>query len=220
MFTHYGTKTIINSILFSIVLIIIGYIISYQPLRYLLIMLAVLFILFTLYFFRDPDRQSPTEENIIVSPADGKVLCIKKVKDDLFLNEECYQLSIFMSPLNVHVNRIPISGEVKYLNYVKGKYLVASHDKASLENERNYIGIVNDKYGKVLFSQVAGTIARRIVCNLKLDEKVTIGDRFGMIKFGSRVDVYVPLIWQPKVKEGDDVVAGVTKLFEVLKNDN
>jgi phosphatidylserine decarboxylase len=118
-----------------------------------------------------------------------------------------------MSPLNVHVNRIPISGKVEYLNYIKGDYLAAFEDKASERNERNEIGITNSS-GKVLFIQIAGFIARRIVCELREGDSVNIGNRFGMIKFGSRVDIIVPVEWSTKIKKDDNVTAGETILFE------
>ena len=121
-----------------------------------------------------------------------------------------------MSPLNVHVNRIPISGKVDFLKYVKGDYLVAFHEKADKRNERTEIGITS-KFGKMFFTQIAGFIARRIVCDLKVGDNVTMGNRFGMIKFGSRSDVIVPLNWKPKFKMGDKVKAGETILFEIEK---
>jgi phosphatidylserine decarboxylase len=121
-----------------------------------------------------------------------------------------------MSPFNVHVNRIPISGKVDFLKYFKGEYLIASHEKADKQNERSVIGITTG-YGKILFTQVAGFVARRIIYNLKVGQNVKISERFGMIKFGSRVDVIVPKGWEIEVKEGDKVTAGETILFEYNK---
>jgi len=118
-----------------------------------------------------------------------------------------------MSPLNVHVNRIPISGKIDYLKYIEGEYLIASADKASEKNERCEFGITS-KYGKILFTQVAGYIARRIVYEIKVGDDVKIGERFGMIKFGSRVDVIAPIDWKAKVRIHDNVIAGETILFE------
>jgi phosphatidylserine decarboxylase len=120
-----------------------------------------------------------------------------------------------MSPLNVHVNRIPIDGKVDYLKYIEGEYLVAYHDKADERNERSEIGI-NSEYGKVFFTQVAGMVARRIVYDLNLGDSVNIGERFGMIKFGSRVDVVVPKKWKIKISEGEIVKAGESILFEII----
>ena len=130
-----------------------------------------------------------------------------------YVNEEGTQISIFMSPLNVHVNRIPINGKIEFIEYIKGKYIAAFEDKASEENERSEFGI-KSKYGKVFFTQVAGFVARRIVYTLKIGDDVTMGNRFGMIKFGSRVDVVVNNKWEAKVKKDDIVKAGETILFE------
>lgn len=171
------------------------------------------FLIFSINFFRDPNRITPDKDNVIVSPADGKIVIVKNVFEDQFLKENAQQVSIFMSPLNVHVNRIPISGKVDFLNYVKGDYLVAFHEKADKRNERTEIGITS-KFGKILFTQIAGFIARRIVCDLKVGDNVKMGNRFGMIKFGSRSDVIVPKNWMLKVKVGDTVKAGETILFE------
>ncbi len=178
-----------------------------------LVIIAVVLIAFTLNFFRDPDRSVPSKENIVVSPADGRVLFVKDVLDDKFLNSKAKLVSIFMSPLNVHVNRIPISGKVEYVKYIKGDYIAAFEDKASERNERNEIGI-NSPAGKVLFTQIAGFVARRIISDLKVGDSVNIGNRFGMIKFGSRVDIIVPDSFQVKVKKDDNVAAGETILFE------
>ncbi|HOJ37459.1 MAG TPA: phosphatidylserine decarboxylase family protein [Ignavibacteriales bacterium] len=217
MITHYGIKTVIIISFLSLIFILLSVFLNNNIVKGILIAVSVILFLFTLYFFRDPERKTESKENVLVSPADGKVIVIKKVQENYFLNEECYQISIFMSPLNVHVNRIPLDGKVEYVNYCSGKYLVASHDKASLENERNYIGITNEKYGKVLYTQVAGALARRIVSELKKGDIVKKGDRFGMIKFGSRVDIYVPLKWNILAKEGQKVYAGITEICEVTQ---
>jgi phosphatidylserine decarboxylase len=169
-----------------------------------------------LNFFRDPDRNSPGKDNVVVSPADGTVLFVKEVDDNKYINGKAKQISIFMSPLNVHVNRIPIDGIVQYQKYYWGKYIAAFEDKASEVNERSEFGI-NSKYGKVFFTQVAGFIARRIVYDIKEGDTVHQGDRFGMIKFGSRVDVVVPVSWHEKVKKDDKVTAGESILFEINK---
>ncbi len=213
MITKYGLNTFLLSALFSIGLIVLSFFINSPWVKYPLLILGIAFLVFNLNFFRDPDRTPPTDKNVIVSPADGKVVIVKNVFEKRFLNEEAIQVSIFMSPLNVHVNRIPIDGSIDYLNYVKGDYLVAFHEKADLRNERSEIGITS-RYGKMLFTQVAGFIARRIVFDLRLGDLVSIGKRFGMIKFGSRSDVIVPKNWKLKVKLGDTVKAGETILFE------
>lgn len=210
----YGTTSIILIVVF--IFFIISYYTSSDILRIVLIALGIFSAVFTLNFFRDPERNIPEGDNIIVSPADGKVLIIKDIKEDKFIGENAKQISVFMSPLNVHVNRIPIDGKVDYLKYHKGEYLVAFHDKADERNERSEIGITS-KFGKVLFTQVAGFVARRIIYELQEGDSVNMGDRFGMIKFGSRVDVIVNSDWELKVKEGDIVTAGETILYEYNK---
>jgi phosphatidylserine decarboxylase len=212
--TKYGYTTIGIIATISFILIVISLFIQNSYGKYGFIVLAVFLLIFTLNFFRDPDRNVPGLENVIIAPADGKILIVKEVFEKRFLNEEAIQISIFMSPLNVHVNRIPIDGTVEYLKYVDGDYLVAYHDKADERNERSEIGILS-KYGKVLFTQVAGMVARRIVYDLSESDSVKMGKRFGMIKFGSRVDVIVPKAWKLKVKEGDTTIAGETILFEI-----
>jgi phosphatidylserine decarboxylase len=213
MITKYGLNTFIFCALFSIVLFIASFFFQNGWVKYPLIIFSIAFILFSLNFFRDPDRITPARTEIITSPADGEVVMIKEVNEEQFLKQEAQQISIFMSPLNVHVNRIPIDGKVDFLNYVKGDYLVAFHEKADKRNERTEIGITS-KFGKILFTQIAGFIARRIVCDLKVGDEVKKGNRFGMIKFGSRSDVIVPKDWKLKVKLGDKVTAGETILFE------
>jgi phosphatidylserine decarboxylase len=213
MITKYGYNTIGIVFVLTLVLFIIAILTNIYQLKIVLVIFSVLIIAFTLNFFRDPERSVHVDDNLIYSPADGKVMLIKKILPDRFINEECWQISVFMSPLNVHVNRIPVNGKVSYLNYVQGKYLMAFNDKADLENERNEIGI-DSKNGKILFTQVAGFIARRIISELKLNQNVKQGERFGMIKFGSRVDVIVPVKWKVKVKKDENVFAGQSVLFE------
>ncbi len=213
MFTKYGYNTIGIVLVVVFILIVISILINNNFVRIPLILLSVFLIIFTLNFFRDPERKTPDKNNIVISPADGRVLFVKEVLDDKFLNGKAKLVSIFMSPLNVHVNRIPISGKVDYLKYIKGDYIAAFEDKASERNERNEIGITSSA-GKVLFIQIAGFVARRIICDLKVGNQVNIGNRFGMIKFGSRVDIIVPVQWQVKVNKDDKVTAGETILFE------
>jgi phosphatidylserine decarboxylase len=216
MITKYGIGTFAITVLIGLLLILAGLKIQNIIIKYALIALGVLLAAFTIYFFRDPDRNTPKNENAIISPADGRILAITKVEENRFLKSPAWKISIFMSPFNVHVNRIPISGKVGYVNYVNGEYLMAFYEKADERNERNEIGI-DSKYGKILFVQIAGFIARRIESTLKTDQNVTAGERFGMIKFGSRVDVYVSTDWEIKVKTGDNVTAAETILFETNK---
>ena len=216
MFTKYGYTIIGIVTAVSIIIFFLGIYQNNGIIKTAIILLSLILLIFTLYFFRDPDRKSPGKDNLVVSPADGTVLFVKEVDDNKYINQKAKQISIFMSPLNVHVNRIPIDGKVEYLQYHKGKFLAAFEDKASEVNERSEFGI-NSKYGKVFFAQVAGFIARRIVYEIKEGDSVHQGDRFGMIKFGSRVDVIVPFNWREKVKKDDKVSAGETILFEINK---
>ncbi len=211
--TKYGYQTIGYVTLIVFILAVAAIFLNNYFIRIPLIIIAVFLLIFTLNFFRDPERNVPSAENIVVSPADGKVIVIKEVLDDRFINGKAIQISIFMSPLDVHVNRIPVSGKLDYLRYIEGDYLIASDDKASEKNERAEFGI-SGKYGKILFTQVAGYVARRIVYEVKVGDNVKMGERFGMIKFGSRVDVIAPIDWKTKVKVHDKVVAGETILFE------
>lgn len=213
MFTKYGYGTMGVVFFVVFILIVISIFSNSNYVRVPLILLVIFLTVFTLNFFRDPERKTPEKSNIVVSPADGRVLFVKEVIDDKFLNSKAKMVSIFMSPLNVHVNRIPISGKVDYVKYIQGEYIAAFEDKASERNERNEIGITSAA-GKVFFTQIAGFVARRIVSDLKVGDSVSIGNRFGMIKFGSRVDIIVPEQWQVKVKKDDNVTAGETILFE------
>jgi len=216
MFTKYGYTTIGVVAVIAFILVSLSFFTQSNPLKIILILVAAVILLLTLNFFRDPERKTPAQNGIIVTPADGKVIVIKQNITNSFVGENCNQISIFMSPLNVHVNRIPISGKVEHLKYHEGKFIAAFEDKASENNERMETGIVS--YGdKILFTQIAGFLARRIVNDLKIGDSVSIGERFGMIKFGSRVDVFVPGKWKPVVQLNDNVHAGETILFE-LKN--
>ncbi len=218
MFTKYGYSTLIYITLLSFLIIALSLFIKQDWIKYLLIILSGGFLLFTLFFFRDPDRKTPEVDDAIISPADGKILLIKDVVSNEFVKGNAIQISVFMSPFDVHVNRIPINGKVKYLKYVHGKFLTAYNDKADKENERNEIGI-ESKYGKVFFTQVSGVFARRIISTLKIDDEVIAGKRFGMIKFGSRSDIIVPKDkWMPQIKVGQHVTAGKTILYK-LKNE-
>lgn len=216
MITKYGYITAGIFILISVIVLILSQFIENNYLRIASSILALFLLIFTLYFFRDPERTIPNIDNAVVSPADGKVLLIKRVQSNSFVEGEAWQVSVFMSPLNVHVNRIPIDGIVKYVRYVEGEYLVAFHDKADERNERSEFGI-ESKFGKVFFTQVAGFVARRIVYNLEEGDSVKLGNRFGMIKFGSRVDIIVSTTWDIKVKENDVVTAGESIIFEYNK---
>ena len=191
------------------------YFIPWKTLRLGLIIVFFLLLVFTLNFFRDPDRVTPPGDNIVISPADGEVVLIKDIQEDEYLKSAAVQVSIFMSPLNVHVNRYPISGKVEYFRYIPGEYLVAYEEKSSLRNERTHIGVENGRI-KVFFKQIAGFIARRIVADTKVGDVAVAGARFGMIRFGSRVDVIMPRGAALKVQLGDKTVAGETILAVVV----
>ncbi len=162
----------------------------------------------TAYFFRDPRRTAPQMPGVVVAPADGKIIAIREVAGN-DNNDDRRKISIFMSPLNVHVNRIPISGTVEKLLYSPGEFLAAFQDKSSDLNERQFIRI-RSRWGIVDCVQIAGWLARRIVCNLEEGQEVTTGERFGLIRFGSRLDVYLPSECEVKATLGQRVRAGET----------
>jgi len=216
MFTRYGYTTIGVAAIIFFIGISLSFFTNSNLLRLILIIIPLFFLIFSMNFFRDPERTPPQQDNVVVSPADGRVLFVKEVLDNKFINDKATQISIFMSPIDVHVNRIPIDGRVEYLKYYEGDYVAAFEDKASERNERAEFGIMS-KYGKVFFTQVAGFVARRIIYEIKEGDEVKIGERFGMIKFGSRVDVVVPGNWESKVKKNDRVIAGETVLFKSIR---
>lgn len=165
---------------------------------------------FILWFFRNPKRNILKNPEIILSPADGKVVLIEEVDEVEFFNEKKIKVSIFLSPLDIHVNRYPVSGKVLYSKYHKGKYLVAWHPKSSDKNERSTIVIENKKIGKIMYRQIAGAVARRVVNYAKVDSIVEQGDDSGFIKFGSRVDIFLSKDCKLKVNIGDKVKGGIT----------
>lgn len=182
---------------------------------FLAFVFSILFFLLV-WFFRNPTRNIPEKNNAMVyAPADGKVVTIEKVEESEYLKDARIQVSIFMSPLNVHVNRNPVSGTVRYAKYHPGKYLVAWHPKSSTENERTTTVIDTGKH-QVLFRQIAGALARRIVQYVKQEDKVEQGAEMGFIKLGSRVDVFLPLDSEILVKEGDKV-SGALDVIAKLK---
>jgi len=213
MITKYGYTTLGIIAIITFILIVISFFVQNNFIKAILIILPIIFLIFSINFFRDPERFTPERDNVVVSPADGKVIIIKDFEDKKFVNGPAKQISIFMSPLNVHVNRIPINGRVTYVKYHQGDYIMAFEEKASERNERSEFGI-ESKYGKVFFTQVAGFVARRVVYEIKEGDSVQIGKRFGMIKFGSRVDVIVSSDWKLNVAMNQMVKAGETILFE------
>lgn len=184
---------------------------AWQWLGIAILLLSVIGLLFVVLFFRVPKRSLTFSENKIVAPADGKVVVIEEVTDTEYFNDRRIQLSIFMSPVNVHLNRAPVSGTVVYNNYYKGKYLVAWHPKSSTLNERHSIVLENSN-GLILVKQIAGAMAKRI-CNYALPgKKFEQGEEFGFIKFGSRVDVLLPTNAKVEVQLGQMVKCGITVL--------
>jgi len=171
---------------------------------------GVLFTLFSLWFFRNPDRTPPTGAGLVVSPADGKVVFSGDAPPGRYTTAAGKKVSIFMSPLDVHVNRAPVSGRVSSVAYHKGKFHAANVDKASMLNEQNGVTLAPPEGGAVTYVQIAGWIARRIVCDVKEGDAVRQGQRVGMIRFGSRVDVYLPPDARLRVAAGDRVRAGET----------
>jgi phosphatidylserine decarboxylase len=171
--------------------------------------------LFVLFFFRDPERVVPEGKGAVVSPADGKVIVIKDIYEPTYLKQDVKQISIFLSVFNVHVNRAPIEGTVELVKYNPGKFHVASVDKASLDNEQTAMVIANGK-DKVLVKQIAGLIARRIVCYAKPGDAIKRGERYGLIRFGSRTDIFLPKDAEIRVKLGDRV-KGARDIIGVLK---
>jgi len=175
-----------------------------------LALICLFLTLFTVYFFRNPDRMIPQEDDIVVAPADGKVVYVGKVSEDRFLHGEVYKVSIFMSVFNVHVNRVPISGTVVDQFYTKGRFMNASLDKASTENEQAGMVIEDRNKNRFLVVQIAGLVARRIVTYPIIGDMLERGQRYGLIRFGSRVDVYMPVEAQLQVSLGDRCIGGET----------
>ena len=167
--------------------------------------------LFLLNFFRNPRRAFTYGEDFVVAPADGKIVAIEETEETEYFKDKRIQVSIFMSPFNVHINRNPISGMVRYFKYHPGKYLVAYHPKSSLENERTTVVMENDFF-EILLRQIAGKVARKIVFYIKEDDEVQQGEEFGFIKFGSRVDIFLPLGTKVRVTLNQKVVGGITVL--------
>jgi len=165
---------------------------------------------FVFYFFRDPERILPDAEDAVVSPADGKVILVEKIFDDRFVNDHVYKVSIFMSVFDVHVNRLPITGKVEKIQYAPGSFYAANTDQGGLANEHCAVILSTPKNFRYAVVQVAGLVARRIVCWAEKGDAITRGTRFGLIRFGSRVDIYLPQQMQVEVRSGQRVRAGET----------
>ena len=183
---------------------------------WLLAFVLTLLALWVAYFFRDPERTGERGEHLVVAPADGRIVQIADVDEPAFMQGKATRISIFMNVFNVHVNRYPVTGTVRFVHYNPGKFLNAAADKASLENEQSTVGIQSPRH-KVVVRQIAGLIARRIVTYSKQGDSATQGDRFGIIRFGSRVDVFLPVGSSIRATLGQTTVAGVSVLAELPK---
>ena len=201
MFHKEGSKIIFISMVSMLaVLLLSRYFISIKWLEMTIQLTAVAFLIIVLQFFRNPQRIVILDKNTILAPVDGKVVVIEEVFEPEYFKDQRLQVSIFMSPINVHVTRYPISGTVKYSKYHPGKYLVAWHPKASTENERTTIVVQNDTFGEIMYRQIAGALAKRIINYAEVGTEVIQGEDAGFIKFGSRVDLYFPVGTKINVK--------------------
>ena len=189
---------------------------SYPFVCYILFAVCLIVFFIIVFFFRVPNRKLTISEDGIVCPADGKIVAIEETMEDEFFHDKRLQISVFMSPLNVHQNRYPIEGTVKYFRYHPGKHLVAFHPKSSLENERTTLVITSENNRSILVRQIAGAMARRIVCYSKEGVNVMQCEELGFIKFGSRVDVFLPLNVKVNVKLHEKVKGGISVLAQFI----
>ncbi len=211
-----GIPTILVTLAFAALLIFAANLTDYTIVHCSAYTLALFLLVLVLQFFRNPKRNTPVSIDHVIAPCDGKVVVIEEVEEPEYFKDKRIQVSIFMSPINVHVNRYPMDGEVKYVKYHPGKYLVAWHPKSSTENERSTIVVENTVKGKaILFRQIAGFLARRIVFYSKEGDKAQQGAEFGFIKFGSRVDLFFPLGTKINVKIDEVVKGGISVIAEI-----
>ena len=211
MFHKEGFKIIIVTFFLTAGLSIFSeYYIESEILKKSIQITSLFTLILILQFFRNPKRKTKVDKNNIIAPADGKIVIIKEVLEEEYFKEKKLQVSIFMSPLNVHVTRYPISGKVVFNKYHPGKYLVAWHPKSSTLNERTSIVVKNDYMGEILYRQIAGALARRIVNYAKEDLNVVQGEDAGFIKFGSRIDLFLPLKSNVTVSIGQKVKGGIS----------
>ena len=213
MFHKEGHRIIIISLLITSCLIItLEYSINAVKLKFLLKLLCLIFFVLILQFFRNPKRKIVTNDKTILAPADGKIVIIKEVFEKEFYNEKRLQVSIFMSPFNVHVTRYPVGGEIIFSKYHPGKYLFAWHPKSSELNERTSVVIKNKVFGNILYRQIAGALARRIVNYALEGREIKQGDESGFIKFGSRLDIFLPLKTKVNVSINQMVKGGISEI--------
>lgn len=218
MIIHKEGRTLLLSLLITLVALnaIVSYYFADLPvLQGIIIIMSAFFYLLILQFFRSPVFEVVKNEKQVIAPADGKVVVIEETEEAEYLKSQRKQISIFMSPVNVHVNRMPVGGTISYFQYHPGKYLVAWHPKSSTENERTTVVAKMKDGTEVLFRQIAGALARRIKCYVKTGDKLEQGQEFGFIKFGSRVDIFLPLDAKINVKLGDITQGGKTVIAEL-----
>ena len=211
MFHKEGFNIIIISFFITVIFGVLSeYLIESKNLKTALQVVILIILILVLQFFRNPNRPVLGKKDLLVSPVDGKIVSISEIYEDEYFNDKRLQISIFMSPINVHVTRFPVSGKIIYSKYHPGKYLVAWHPKSSKLNERTTIVIENQFLGKVMYRQIAGTVARRIV-NYAIENQTAVqGEDAGFIKFGSRVDIFLPPETKLKIKNGQKVIGGIT----------
>ncbi len=211
MFHKEGFNIIIISFFITVIFGVLSeYLIESKNLKTALQVVILIILILVLQFFRNPNRPVLGKKDLLVSPVDGKIVSISEIYEDEYFNDKRLQISIFMSPINVHVTRFPVSGKIIYSKYHPGKYLVAWHPKSSKLNERTTIVIENQFLGKVMYRQIAGTVARRIV-NYAIENQTAVqGEDAGFIKFGSRVDIFLPPNTKLKIKNGQKVKGGIT----------
>lgn len=221
MFHKEGHRIIFITILLLVAINVISYFsIDTYWIKFAILVLSILILILILQFFRNPKRLTQHNDFNVVSPVDGKVVVIEEVQEKEYFKEKRLQVSIFMSPVNVHVTRHPIGGVVKFSKYHPGKFLVAWHPKSSEENERTTVVVENEVAGKVLYRQIAGALAKRIVNYAEEDQEVLQGSESGFIKFGSRVDVFLPIGTKLNIKLNDKVKGGISVIANLEKLEN
>jgi phosphatidylserine decarboxylase len=220
MLTKYGYDNAIPMLIIGFSLILLSGFVLQNAWSWISAILGIIIILFTLWFFRDPQRIIPSsaisDPSIIIAPADGKIVEIIEMEEKEFFKGKARQISIFLSPLDVHVNRSPVSGTVEFYRYMQGDYMVAWHPKASELNEQSRIGVQNE-FGKVFFKQITGVLARRIVCTVKQGDVLATGEQIGMMKFGSRMDIILPLDAEILVHKDERTRGGETIIARLKK---
>lgn len=223
MLTRYGTNNIVWMLIGGAAFLLAGALFGGLIVKTALYTAGSVIVLFTLWFFRDPGRNIPEEaagnDAFIISPADGKVVEVIEEYEKHYIKDNVVRISIFLSPVDVHVNRSPVTGKVEFYEYQPGDYLVAYHPKSSELNEHSRIGVQN-RHARVFFKQIVGVLARRIVCELKVGDTVQAGEKFGMMKFGSRMDVSLPVNSSIFIKKGQRVVGGETVLASLPNTSN